>query len=58
MKLGAAVSLRDNPDSFAQHLRRLEDAGVEYLWCGEAYTADAVSTMGFVAAVTRRQPEQ
>jgi F420-dependent oxidoreductase-like protein len=54
MKLGAAVSLQDDPDSFARRLRRLEDAGVEYLWCGEAYTGDAVSTMGFVAAVTRR----
>jgi hypothetical protein len=40
MKLGSAVGMRDNPDSFARHLRSLEDAGVEYLWCGEAYTAD------------------
>jgi F420-dependent oxidoreductase-like protein len=46
--------MRDDPDSFARHLRQLEDAGVEYLWAGEAYTADAVSTLGFVAAVTRR----
>jgi F420-dependent oxidoreductase-like protein len=29
-------------------------AGVEYLWAGEACTADAVSTMGFMAAVTSR----
>jgi F420-dependent oxidoreductase-like protein len=54
MKLGAVVGMRDDPDSFARYLRRLEDAGVEHLWCGEAYTADAVSTMGFVAAVTTR----
>src|SRR3984957_6193228 len=54
MKLGSTVGLRDNPDSFARQLRALEDAGVGYLWCGEAYTADAVSTMGFVAAVTSR----
>jgi F420-dependent oxidoreductase-like protein len=54
MKLGSTVGLRDNPDSFARHLRELEDAGVEYLWSGEAYTSDAVSTMGFVAAVTTR----
>src|ERR1700735_1521050 len=54
MKLGSTVGMRDNPDSFAKHLRALEAAGVGYLWCGEAYTADAVSTMGFVAAVTSR----
>src|SRR3984957_4687209 len=53
MKLGAGVGLRDSPDSFAAHVRRLEDAGVGYLWCGEAYTADAVSSLGFVAAVSR-----
>jgi F420-dependent oxidoreductase-like protein len=45
--------MRDDPDAFAAHARRLEDLGVEYLWTGEAYTADAVSTMGFLAAVTR-----
>lgn len=54
MKLGASVGMRDTPDSFAAHVQRLEDAGVEYLWCGEAYTADAVSSLGFVAAITRR----
>jgi F420-dependent oxidoreductase-like protein len=54
MKLGSAVGMRDTPGAFARHLRRLEDAGIEYLWCGEAYTGDAVSTMGFVAAVTSR----
>ena len=54
MKLGAFIGMRDNPDSFARHLRRLEDAGVEYMWCGEAYTSDAVSALGFAAAVTSR----
>jgi F420-dependent oxidoreductase-like protein len=53
MKLGATVGVRDDPDAFAAHARRLEEAGVAYLWTGEAYTADAVSTMGFLAAVTR-----
>ena len=53
MKLGATVGVRDDPDAFAAHAKRLEEAGVEYLWTGEAYTADAVSTMGFLAAVTR-----
>ena len=54
MKLGATVGMRDDPDTFAEHAKRLEDLGVEYLWTGEAYSADAVSTMGFLAAVTRK----
>jgi F420-dependent oxidoreductase-like protein len=54
VKLGAVVGMRDDPASFARHVRSLEDAGVRYLWAGEAYTADAVSTLGFLAAVTSR----
>src|SRR6202046_5551351 len=54
MKLGTTVGMRDDPDKFAAHAKRLEDLGVDYLWTGEAYTADAVSTMGFLAAVTRK----
>ena len=54
MKLGAHVGMRDDPDKLAAHVRRLEDVGVDYLWTGEAYSADAVSTMGFVAGVTKR----
>jgi F420-dependent oxidoreductase-like protein len=54
MKLGAMVGMRDDPDDFTARARRLEDAGIEYLWTGEAYSADAVSAMGFLAAVTRR----
>src|SRR6202041_3923970 len=54
MKLGTTVGMRDDPDKCAAHAKRLEDAGVDYLWTGEAYTADAVSSMGFLAAVTRK----
>lgn len=54
MKLGAAVGMRDNPEALAQYARSLEDMGVGYLWAGEAYTADSVSTLGFLAAVTER----
>ena len=53
MKLGTMVGLRDDPDALAARAKRLEDAGVEYLWTGEAYSADAVSTLGFLAAVTK-----
>jgi F420-dependent oxidoreductase-like protein len=54
VKLGATIGARDDPDAFARHAQQLEAAGVEHLWCGEAYTADAVSSMGFLAAVTKR----
>ncbi len=54
MKLGAMVGMRDDPDALAAYARGLEDVGVEYVWTGEAYSADAVSTMGFLAAVTKR----
>ena len=54
MKLGAMVGMRDDPDVLAAYARGLEDVGVEYVWTGEAYSADAVSIMGFLAAVTKR----
>jgi F420-dependent oxidoreductase-like protein len=53
MKLGATVGMNAGGDDFARHVQELEALGVEYLWTGEAYTADAVSTLGFLAAVTR-----
>ena len=52
MKLGATVGMRDPADDFVRHVQELEALGVEYLWTGEAYSADAVSTLGFLAAVT------
>lgn len=53
LRLGTTVVLRgEDVDGFTAHARRLEDAGVEVLWTGEAYTADAVSTLGFLSAVT------
>jgi F420-dependent oxidoreductase-like protein len=48
------VGMQSEPDALARHVQRLEDAGVEYLWAGEAYTADSVSTLGYLAAVTKR----
>ncbi len=54
MKLGSLVGMRDNPEVFAQRVKRLEEVGVCYLWAGEAYTADAVSTLGYLAAVSSR----
>jgi F420-dependent oxidoreductase-like protein len=54
MRLGATVGMRGDPDAFGRHAQELENAGIDHLWTGEAYGADAVSTMGFLAAVTRR----
>ena len=52
MQLGVTVTMRNDPHELIRQAQRLEAAGVAYLWTGEAYTADAVSTMGFLAAVT------
>ncbi len=54
MKLGATVGMRDDAAAFTRHVQRLEEVGVESMWAGEAYTADAVSTMGYLAAITER----
>ncbi|HEY2811942.1 MAG TPA: LLM class F420-dependent oxidoreductase [Acidimicrobiales bacterium] len=54
MKLGAMVGMQGDPDGLARHVQHLEDSGVGYLWAGEAYTADSVSTLGYLAAVTKR----
>ncbi len=54
MQLGAALGWNGDPDQLAARARQLEDAGIDYLWCGEAYSADAVSTMGFLAGATAR----
>ena len=54
MKLGAVVGMGDRPEEYIRRARELEAAGVDFLWTGEAYNADAVSKMGFLAAVTER----
>jgi F420-dependent oxidoreductase-like protein len=55
VKLGTSIGLQGtDPGRLAERARALEAAGVDHLWTGEAYTADAVSTMGFLAAITTR----
>ena len=54
MKIGAAIGPKADPRVLRERVRALEDAGVDYLWTGEAYGADAVSALGFLAAVTER----
>ena len=52
MQLGTTIGWQRTPSDLARRARDLEAAGVTHLWVGEAYTADAVSTLGFLAAVT------
>src|SRR6476659_7240474 len=54
MKIGTVVGMSGRPEDYARRARELEAAGVDFLWTGEAYNADAVSKMGFLAAVTER----
>jgi alkanesulfonate monooxygenase SsuD/methylene tetrahydromethanopterin reductase-like flavin-dependent oxidoreductase (luciferase family) len=52
MKLSATLGMRNDPRRLAEQAHALETAGVKYFWSGEAYTSDAVSLMGYLAAVT------
>ena len=54
MRIGASVGASGNAEKLATRGRDLESAGVDHLWIGEAYSADGVSAMGFLAAVTQR----
>ncbi|MET0910489.1 MAG: LLM class F420-dependent oxidoreductase [Ilumatobacteraceae bacterium] len=54
MKIGVNVGLRGEPDVLREQVRILEAIGVDHLWTGEAYQADAVSALGFLAAITER----
>jgi F420-dependent oxidoreductase-like protein len=54
VQLGTTIDWRGDARELAHRARDLEAAGVTHLWVGEAYTADAVSTLGFLAAVTDR----
>ena len=54
MRIATTIGFRTDPEQLALEAQRLEAAGVDCLFAGEAYSADAVSTMGFLAAVTKR----
>jgi F420-dependent oxidoreductase-like protein len=54
MSIGTSVGFRGEPDRFKSLVHDLEAAGVDHFWAGEAYSADGVSTMGFLAAITER----
>jgi F420-dependent oxidoreductase-like protein len=54
MKIATLVNYSDDPRSAAAQVKDLEAAGVDMVGVAEAYSFDAVSTLGFLAAHTER----
>jgi F420-dependent oxidoreductase-like protein len=54
MLLSTQLQYGDDPISNVEQVVALEKAGLDVVWVAEAYSFDAVSLMGFVAARTER----
>jgi F420-dependent oxidoreductase-like protein len=54
MRLGTGLGYGGDPKQAAERARTLEAAGIDVLWVAELYSLDAVSLMGYLAAVTER----
>src|SRR5688500_10029203 len=54
MKLSTPLQYGDDPVSNAEAVVALETAGLDVVWVAEAYSFDAVSLMGYIAARTER----
>jgi F420-dependent oxidoreductase-like protein len=54
MKLATALNYAGSAKETAKQVQNLEKAGLDQIWVAEAYSYDAVSTMGYLAAVTDR----
>jgi len=52
MKVSTQIGRGPDPKEIIVRAQDLERVGVDGLWTGEAYSADGVSLMGFLAAVT------
>ena len=52
MRLSTSLDYSGDPRSAAQRASGLEAAGVDHVWVAEAYGFDAVSLMGYLAAIT------
>lgn len=52
MKISMTVNYSDDPQTAVAHVQAMEKAGVDQVWVAEAYSFDAVSTLGFLAAST------
>ncbi|MBV9578473.1 MAG: LLM class F420-dependent oxidoreductase [Chloroflexi bacterium] len=54
MRLSSRLGYGDNFVKVAERVVKLEEAGVEQVWVAEAYSFDAVSRLGYLAAKTER----
>jgi F420-dependent oxidoreductase-like protein len=54
MKLSTQLPYSDDPAAGAARIVELEKAGLDVVWVAEAYSYDAVSLMGYLAARTER----
>jgi F420-dependent oxidoreductase-like protein len=54
MKLSMAISYSDGFKKAAQRVVDLEKAGLDVVWIAEAYSFDAISQVGYLAAITER----
>ncbi|MBA3906945.1 MAG: LLM class F420-dependent oxidoreductase [Pseudonocardiales bacterium] len=54
MKLSTQLTYGDDPIRQAEAVVALEQAGLDVVWVAEAYSFDAVSLMGYLAARTER----
>jgi alkanesulfonate monooxygenase SsuD/methylene tetrahydromethanopterin reductase-like flavin-dependent oxidoreductase (luciferase family) len=54
MKLSMTLNYSGDPKRTARTARDYESAGVDMVWVAELYSFDAVSLMGYLAAVTER----
>lgn len=52
MKISMTITYSDDPLKAVEHAQAMEKAGVDQAWVAEAYSFDAVSTLGFLAAST------
>jgi len=52
MKISMTITYSDDPLKAVGHAQAMEKAGVDQAWVAEAYSFDAVSTLGFLAAST------
>jgi len=52
MKISMTITYSDDPRQAVAHAQAMEQAGVDQAWVAEAYSFDAVSTLGFLAAST------
>jgi alkanesulfonate monooxygenase SsuD/methylene tetrahydromethanopterin reductase-like flavin-dependent oxidoreductase (luciferase family) len=54
MKLSTQLQYGDDPVGQIQAVAEWEKAGLDVVWVAEAYSFDAVSVMGYLAARTER----